>query len=823
MPAGAGGEDEQPEAAAGCRGGSGAMVFMHGRLDIVVHEAKDLLNTDSLGSCGVNPLAWCFGKACGSCCGDVSDPYANVYLGPDRVAKTATVNNNLDPVWEEEFLIDVCHDVPDVKFRVQDKDTVGVQWIGMTSVPTEALVGKGTVSGWFDLRAEKGNGKVTKYHLGKIRVSLTYTPVEKDSSLGSPEVPHAYFPLRKGCALSLYQDAHQPDGLLPEIRLPDGSIYPHGQCWRDIEAAILAAEKMVYVAGWSVFTPVVLVRDEPGHMNLGDLLKKKAAQGCRVLMLVWNDSTSVSLPFVRTAGVMAVHDEDTLAHFIGTGVECQLVAREGGPQNSLLKGAAVSSIFTHHQKIVVVDAPGVARVAGSQAAGQKRRLKAFIGGIDLCDGRYDTAEHSLFRTRDSVHKDDFMQHCCTVSQAHGPRQPWHDIHCQLEGGAARDVLQNFEERWRQQAKPKTNMLLELNPALFTITDADEAVTSEGDNDTWHAQLFRSIDERSAAFDPAVKPPAIWRKKGRGVDNSIHKAYVHQIRRARDFIYIENQYFLGSSQFWETPSFIGCSHLIPAEISNKIVSKINRGERFATYINIPMFSEGFPNSDSVQEILWMQRLTMQAMYKAIARALRNNNRANEHPQDYLNFFCLANRETTEGSPILTDKPPAEGAEKALSQSRRFMIYIHSKHMIVDDEYAIVGSANINMRSMAAVRDTEIAVGAFQPHHMGKGQQLGTGAVHGFRLSLWAEHMGAVEDVFQRPGSVECVRRVNALAQENWRKFMAPEVTEMTAHLIPYPMKVEQDGTVRDLDGCSEFPDIGGKIAGASTNLPDILTT
>ena len=45
----------------------------------------------------------------------------------------------------------------------------------------------------------------------------------------------------------------------------------------------------------------------------------------------------------------------------------------------------------------------------------------------------------------------------------------------------------------------------------------------------------------------------------------------------------------------------------------------------------------------------------------------------------------------------------------------MIYVHAKGMIVDDEYVIVGSANINERSMAGTKDTEIAMGAYQPHH------------------------------------------------------------------------------------------------------------
>lgn len=55
-------------------------------------------------------------------------------------------------------------------------------------------------------------------------------------------------------------------------------------------------------------------------------------------------------------------------------------------------------------------------------------------------------------------------------------------------------------------------------------------------------------------------------------------------------------------------------------------------------------------------------------------------------------------------------------QALCQkSRRFQIYIHSKGMIVDDEYVIVGSANINQRSLEGTRDTEIAMGAYQPRH------------------------------------------------------------------------------------------------------------
>lgn len=61
----------------------------------------------------------------------------------------------------------------------------------------------------------------------------------------------------------------------------------------------------------------------------------------------------------------------------------------------------------------------------------------------------------------------------------------------------------------------------------------------------------------------------------------------------------------------------------------------------------------------------------------------------------------------------------------------MIYVHAKGMIVDDEYVILGSANINQRSLAGSKDTEIAMGAYQPHHSwGKKQQHPRGQVQIF---------------------------------------------------------------------------------------------
>lgn len=55
-----------------------------------------------------------------------------------------------------------------------------------------------------------------------------------------------------------------------------------------------------------------------------------------------------------------------------------------------------------------------------------------------------------------------------------------------------------------------------------------------------AQILRSVDERDAQLDTATHAHLLFKKKGRAVDRSIYIAYVHHIRRAQRFIYIENQ-------------------------------------------------------------------------------------------------------------------------------------------------------------------------------------------------------------------------------------------------------------------------------------------
>jgi len=96
------------------------------------------------------------------------------------------------------------------------------------------------------------------------------------------------------------------------------------------------------------------------------------------------------------------------------------------------------------------------------------------------------------------------------------------------------------------------------------------------------------------------------------------------------------------------------------------------------------------------------------------------------------------------------------------------------------------------------------------------------VYGYRTSLWAEHLGMVDDRFKDPSSLDCVRFVNQIAEENWQRFTAEEMRTLQGHLLKYPVKVEADGKIGSLPDQECFPDVGGKILGAPTSLPDSLT-
>ncbi|KAK1440542.1 hypothetical protein QVD17_06371 [Tagetes erecta] len=843
---------------------SSKIVFLHGDLYLHIMEARNLPNMDVLTGHILRCVPF---DACPEDTRDpgsddlkirssgrkiiASDPYVKVSVPQAAVARTRVLKNSKNPRWLERFNIPLAHSLVHLEFEVKDDDIFGADHLGTVLIPAEDIATGNTISRWFDLKNSRKDSA--------LRLEMKFTPCEKNplywnGIAGDPEqkgVRNTYFPVRKGSQVKLYQDAHvRHESKMPLIQLDGGKVFEHGSCWEDICHAISSAHHMIYIVGWSVFDKIKLIREPTrplprgGDLTLGELLKYKSEEGVRVLLLVWDDKTSHSTLFVNTPGVMQTHDEETKKFFKNSSVQCVLSPRYGSGKLSLFKQQVVGGAFTHHQKCVLVD---------TQAYGSNRKITAFIGGLDLCDGRYDTPEHRLFHDLDTVFKDDVHQPTFPAGTK-APREPWHDLHCRIEGPAAYDVLINFEQRWRRatrfrefalvakrMAHWKDDALLKidriswiLSPSYPVTANADHTVipaddpslymTREDDPDNWHVQIFRSIDSGSLKGFPKTVDVAAEQNlitaKNMVIEKSIQTAYIQAIRSAQHFIYIENQYFIGSSYAWSYEN-AGADHLIPMELAQKIASKIRNNERFVVYVVIPMWPEGIPTSATMQEILYWQSQTMQMMYGVVTQAIKSM-QLNAHPQDYLNFYCLGKREDV---PFKINQPLADEKVSDSQKFKRFMIYVHAKGMIVDDEYVIIGSANINQRSMAGSKDTEIAMGSYQPHHTWAAKKRHPhGQVYGYRMSLWAEHLGVLEKCYENPETLECVNKVNKIAEDNWKRYTADTFTTLQGHLIRYPLQVDSDGNVNSLPDYENFPDVGGKVLGAhSPTLPDILTT
>jgi len=428
---------------------------------------------------------------------------------------------------------------------------------------------------------------------------------------------------------------------------------------------------------------------------------------------------------------------------------------------------------------------------------EKRRIIAFVGGLDLTYGRWDTPRHPLYRTLQNEHVSDYL-HGWALNCAFGPREPWHDIHSKLEGPVARDVLINFEQRWRRQAKTQVRHI-----AHSVISIKEEEFL---DDEAWSARICRSIDPFSADIPRT--------------EQGIQHAYVTAIRAAKRFIYIENQYFMGSSKYWEKDSNVQCGNLIPFEIANRIAQSIrDRTDPVVAYILLPLYPEGYPSDGAIQEQLRWQWNTIVMMYGVIAKALQEA-RVSNTPFNYLMFLCVGQRECIEHSRAARSDPPAKSRESKLFISRRVPIYVHSKLMIIDDEYIILGSANINERSMAGDRDSEICVESWQPKWVGIPHARG--GVHKFRMSVWAEHTNMSVKEFLEPNSLECVRMIQELGEKNWNLFTQPAVVDMDSHLMRYPIRISQNGKV--VADPKYFPDTKAPVMGESSlTMPDLLTT
>jgi len=276
----------------------------------------------------------------------------------------------------------------------------------------------------------------------------------------------------------------------------------------------------------------------------------------------------------------------------------------------------------HHQKIVVVDD----RVA-------------FVGGMDIAMGRWDSNEHRADdpRRRDPKGK---------------PFPPVHDVQMLVEGPAAAALGDLVRARWLCATGRR------LRPPRKT-------------SEPWPAELHADVENVAVAI--ARTAPAY---QGRREVREVEALFVDSIRKARRWIYIENQY------------------LTAACVGEALIERLQEPDGPEIVVLNPGKCAG-----------WLEETTMGVLR---ARLLRKIRAADVHGR-----FQIY-------SPTVPD----------LGDAR---LNVHAKVMIADGRFLRIGSANLNNRSMGLDTECDLALedggdGRLEP------------CVNRFLTRLLGEHLG-----------------------------------------------------------------------------------
>lgn len=266
-------------------------------------------------------------------------------------------------------------------------------------------------------------------------------------------------------------------------------------------------------------------------------------------------------------------------------------------------------------------------------------LHAFCGGIDLAHDRWDTPMHPSSPARQF---DTFVG-------------GWHDNHCYIQGPACRDLDLTFRERWNDPRRPRVG---EGAPPLITLPFPSTPAAGPH-----HVQILRTY-----ACDNGYPFAA------RG-EFTARNACLKAIGMARDYIYIEDQYFV--------------SYEIAAALEAALLAQPN----LRVIVLVPRAPDAFVAPFNYHQNELINRLMAAAPTRFAIYHLENITAAHAGEQ----------------------------------------VYVHAKTMIVDDVWAQIGSMNCNRRSMthdaevcAAVVDSTIENGVCK-------------FARDLRLTLWAEHL------------------------------------------------------------------------------------
>ncbi|XP_062067825.1 phospholipase D1 isoform X2 [Lepus europaeus] len=315
----------------------------------------------------------------------------------------------------------------------------------------------------------------------------------------------------------------------------------------------------------------------------------------------------------------------------------------------------------------------ISSIDSASNAGSIRSLQTGVGELHGETRFWHGKDYCNFVFKDWVQLDkpfaDFIDRYST------PRMPWHDIASAVHGKAARDVARHFIQRWNftKIMKPKYRSLS--YPFLLPKSQM-----------TAH-ELRYQVPGAVNAKVQLLRSAADWSAGIKYHEESIHAAYVHVIENSKHYIYIENQFFISCADDKVVFNKVGDA------IAQRILKAHRESRRYRVYVVIPLLP-GFEGDistgggNALQAIMHFNYRTMCRGENSILGQLKAE--LGNQWINYISFCGLRTHAELEGN-LVTE-----------------LIYVHSKLLIADDNTVIIGSANINDRSMLGKRDSEMAV-------------------------------------------------------------------------------------------------------------------
>jgi phospholipase D1/2 len=156
---------------------------------------------------------------------------------------------------------------------------------------------------------------------------------------------------------------------------------------------------------------------------------------------------------------------------------------------------------------------------------------------------------------------------------------------------------------------------------------------------------------------------------------------------------------------------GIKNAILDALAERIDKHIQIAQPFHVYLVLPVHPEGPLTDDAICLQHWLALVSIKhgsnSLINRTKRALKEMKR---DPEEWVQYLTVLNMRNY-GATVLYARDPKTSDNEYAHEIGRFVvteqIYIHSKLLIVDDAVAIVGSANLNDRSLTGNGDTEIA--------------------------------------------------------------------------------------------------------------------